>query len=75
MTESDRFSLLYSAAFGGAVRDIYCALLNGAALFPLMTMHHIISDDWSMQVIQQELSTLYRAFVRGNPENPSLTRS
>ena len=33
----------------------------------LMTMHHIISDDWSMQVIQQELSTLYRAFVRGNP--------
>ncbi|MGK7875830.1 MAG: amino acid adenylation domain-containing protein, partial [Xenococcaceae cyanobacterium] len=35
MTEEDRFSLLYSAAFGGAVRDIYCALLNGAALLPL----------------------------------------
>ncbi|MBC6417957.1 MAG: amino acid adenylation domain-containing protein, partial [Prochloron sp. SP5CPC1] len=31
----DRFSLLYSAAFGGAVRDIYCALLNGATLLPL----------------------------------------
>ena len=35
MTEQDRFSLLYSAAFAGAVRDIYCALLNGAALLPL----------------------------------------
>ncbi len=35
MTEQDRFSLLYSGAFGGAVRDIYCALLNGAALLPL----------------------------------------
>ena len=29
-----RFAILYSPGFGGAVRDIYCALLNGAALFP-----------------------------------------
>lgn len=35
ITKSDRFSLLYSVGFTGAVRDIYCSLLNGAALFPL----------------------------------------
>ena len=28
----DRLALLYSPSFAGAVRDIYCALLNGAAL-------------------------------------------
>jgi len=29
---ADRMALLYSPSFAGAVRDIYCALLNGAAL-------------------------------------------
>ncbi|HLG64756.1 MAG TPA: condensation domain-containing protein, partial [Ktedonosporobacter sp.] len=32
----------------------------------LMTMHHIISDGWSMGIIWQELSTLYEAFSSGN---------
>jgi acyl-coenzyme A synthetase/AMP-(fatty) acid ligase len=32
IASSDRFALLYSASFAGAVRDIYCALLNGAAV-------------------------------------------
>ena len=30
----------------------------------LMTMHHIVSDGWSMGVLMKELSTLYGAFVR-----------
>ena len=29
----DRLALLYSPSFAGAVRDIYCTLLNGATLF------------------------------------------
>jgi amino acid adenylation domain-containing protein len=31
-TSADRLALLYSPSFAGAVRDIHCALLNGAAL-------------------------------------------
>ncbi|HKR97268.1 MAG TPA: condensation domain-containing protein, partial [Candidatus Angelobacter sp.] len=40
----------------------------------LITMHHIVSDGWSMGVLFNELSTLYAAFVRGErdplPELP-----
>ncbi|WP_160715183.1 non-ribosomal peptide synthetase [Chitinophaga solisilvae] len=31
------------------------------------TMHHIISDGWSMEVLVRELMTLYNAFVAGVP--------
>src|SRR5205085_12032297 len=33
----------------------------------LLTMHHIISDGWSMQVLFQELSALYAAAEAGQP--------
>lgn len=33
----------------------------------LVTMHHIITDDWSMQVFLRELSVLYTAFLQGHP--------
>ncbi|HEX9939022.1 MAG TPA: amino acid adenylation domain-containing protein, partial [Longimicrobium sp.] len=35
----------------------------------LLTMHHIVSDGWSMEVLTRELGTLYDAFRRGE-ENP-----
>ncbi|HEX2190338.1 MAG TPA: condensation domain-containing protein, partial [Longimicrobiaceae bacterium] len=35
-----------------------------AALF---TMHHVVSDGWSMGVLVRELSALYHAFSRGEP--------
>ena len=31
----------------------------------LMTMHHIVSDGWSMGILTRELSELYRAFSQG----------
>ena len=34
----------------------------------LITMHHIISDGWSVGVLLNELSVLYRAFVRGEAD-------
>ncbi|HET7461831.1 MAG TPA: amino acid adenylation domain-containing protein, partial [Longimicrobium sp.] len=34
----------------------------------LLTMHHIVSDDWSMGVLTRELSALYAAFRRGEPD-------
>jgi pristinamycin I synthase-3/4 len=38
----------------------------------LRTFHHIVSDDWSEGVFNQELATLYEAFRdgRGNPLEP-----
>ncbi|WP_331876217.1 amino acid adenylation domain-containing protein, partial [Longimicrobium sp.] len=38
----------------------------------LMTMHHIVSDGWSMEVLTREMGTLYEAFRRGesNPLAP-----
>src|SRR5437773_799134 len=33
----------------------------------LLTMHHIISDAWSMEIFFYELKTLYAAYVSGQP--------
>jgi amino acid adenylation domain-containing protein len=33
----------------------------------LLTLHHIVSDGWSMQVLLREVAALYRAGVRGRP--------
>ncbi len=33
----------------------------------LVTMHHIISDGWSIGVLVKEITTLYAAFLRGMP--------
>ncbi|HYH82898.1 MAG TPA: condensation domain-containing protein, partial [Longimicrobium sp.] len=34
----------------------------------LLTMHHVVSDAWSMGVFTRELSTLYTAFRQGRPD-------
>ena len=34
----------------------------------LLTMHHIVSDGWSLGVLFKELSVLYGAFVRGEAD-------
>ena len=80
MTASDRFSLLYSAAFGGAVRDIYCALLNGAALFPLdvkqIGLHQL--GGWLREneiTVMFAVATLFRHFaatLQGKDNFPAL---
>src|SRR6185295_10635150 len=33
----------------------------------LLTMHHIVSDGWSIGVLVRELGALYGAFVAGRP--------
>ena len=40
----------------------------------LLTMHHIVSDGWSMGIVFQELSAFYEAFTRGKlPGLPELS--
>jgi amino acid adenylation domain-containing protein len=34
----------------------------------LLTMHHIVSDEWSMGVLNHELGALYTALARGEPD-------
>ena len=33
----------------------------------LLTMHHIIADEWSMEILHDETNRLYRAFSQGRP--------
>jgi amino acid adenylation domain-containing protein len=33
----------------------------------LLTMHHIVSDDWSLGLLMREASVLYEAFLAGRP--------
>lgn len=33
----------------------------------LLTLHHIVADDWSMRILHEELTTLYNAFAAGLP--------
>jgi amino acid adenylation domain-containing protein len=41
--------------------------LAGEEHILLLTMHHIISDGWSMGVLVKEVATLYAAFATGKP--------
>ncbi|MFP5271127.1 amino acid adenylation domain-containing protein [Coleofasciculus sp.] len=43
--------------------------LNPQSHILLLTLHHIISDGWSMGILIRELSSLYQAFCTGKP-NP-----
>ena len=43
--------------------------INAQSHVLLMTMHHIISDGWSIEIFMRELSLLYQAYNQGKP-NP-----
>ena len=46
-----------------------CLLLRlaGEEHFVALTMHHIVSDGWSMGVLVREVIALYQAFLEGKP--------
>ncbi|MGY2990309.1 amino acid adenylation domain-containing protein [Bradyrhizobium sp. USDA 4508] len=48
--------------------------LNSTQSFLMLVMHHIVSDGWSMSVLNRELTTIYMAFLRRSPSPlPELT--
>ncbi|WP_227009314.1 condensation domain-containing protein, partial [Pseudoalteromonas ulvae] len=47
---------------------LQCDAANGAGVL-LLTIHHIASDGWSMNVLVNEFSTLYESLVAGQQES------
>jgi amino acid adenylation domain-containing protein len=69
MSPRDRLALLYSPSFAGAVRDIYCALLNGAALviFDVKREGMLGLAEWlrrSQITVIFAVATMFRHFCR-----------
>ncbi|MBN4002013.1 non-ribosomal peptide synthetase [Nostoc sp. LPT] len=65
---NDRLALLYSPNFAGAVRDIFCSLLNGATLLPYDVKQEglIGLSNWLNQqeiTIFFAVATMFRHFV------------
>lgn len=77
LPESERMAQVWQLATAEAQRpfDLAQAPLLRATLLRLgqedhvllLTMHHIVSDGWSMGIFFWELSTLYEAFSAGRP--------
>lgn len=54
---------------GGPMLRVMLLRLAGEHHVLLFTMHHIVSDGWSLAVLINELTTLYDAYLNGN-ESP-----
>jgi len=57
----------------GPLLRVKLLLLGNEEFALLVTMHHIVSDGWSMSVLVRELTSLYRAHIEGKqPPLPPL---
>jgi amino acid adenylation domain-containing protein/non-ribosomal peptide synthase protein (TIGR01720 family) len=59
----------FNLALGPLIR-VKLLLLSEKEYALLLTLHHIISDGWSMNIIFRELTHIYDAYISGN--NPAL---
>ncbi|MCC8422800.1 non-ribosomal peptide synthetase, partial [Photorhabdus thracensis] len=57
----------FDLACGPLIRSSLVQLANDDHVF-LLTQHHIVFDGWSVSVLMHELSTLYTAFLTGQPD-------
>jgi acyl-CoA synthetase (AMP-forming)/AMP-acid ligase II/acyl carrier protein len=64
---AEEFTTAFSLEKGPLFRTCIIRLEEEKYLF-LFTMHHIISDGWSLKVIFNELALLYNSLVIGVPE-------
>ncbi len=53
----------------GPVLRAVTVRLNEATHYFLLSMHHIVSDGWSMQILMRELLTIYQAYSSGQAPN------
>jgi amino acid adenylation domain-containing protein len=64
---ADEAKAPFDVANGPLIRGLL--VRDGEASYTLaITMHHIVSDGWSMGVFLNELSALYDAFAHGRPD-------
>ncbi|HBE18544.1 MAG TPA: non-ribosomal peptide synthetase [Cyanobacteria bacterium UBA11149] len=56
----------FNLAIGPLVRAKVLRLASDDHIL-LLTLHHIISDGWSLGILRQELAALYEAFSSGKP--------
>ncbi|HJU05659.1 MAG TPA: amino acid adenylation domain-containing protein [Nitrospiraceae bacterium] len=57
---------LFDLSTGPLLRGTLVRMQEAAYVF-LLTMHHIVSDGWSMDVLAREIAVLYDAFADGRP--------
>jgi amino acid adenylation domain-containing protein len=63
---TEESQLPFDLSKGPLVRTLLIRMGESNYIF-VLTMHHIISDGWSMSVFWNELSTLWDAFANGEP--------
>jgi amino acid adenylation domain-containing protein len=64
----EEFTAPFSLENGPLIRGCLIRLAEEDCVL-LITMHHIVSDGWSLSVFMRELSTLYRAYVYSGGAN------
>ncbi|WP_230598118.1 condensation domain-containing protein, partial [Xanthomonas albilineans] len=57
----------FALEHGPLIRGVLVRLADEESVL-FVTMHHIVSDGWSMGILINELSVLYRAFARGEAD-------
>ncbi|HVG43523.1 MAG TPA: amino acid adenylation domain-containing protein, partial [Longimicrobium sp.] len=65
--EADEASAPFDLARGPLIRGRLVRMAAHDHVL-LLTMHHIVSDGWSMGVLHRELGALYAAFARGQAD-------
>lgn len=59
ITSADRLSLVQSSGFSGAVSNVFCALLNGASVYPFDLRHH--GDKELAEWVNREQLTIFHS--------------
>ncbi|MEA2562151.1 MAG: hypothetical protein QOH06_3655 [Acidobacteriota bacterium] len=59
-------SLPFDLPGGPVIRALHLRLAEQEHVI-LLTLHHIVADGWSTEILTRELATLYAAFSRGEP--------
>lgn len=73
----DRMSLIQSPAFSGSVSSLFCALLNGACIFPIDLRRESMGSlaTWLREqavTIYHSVPTIFRGIAVGSQEFPSI---
>ncbi len=78
ITESDQLTLLQSASFSGSVSSLFCALLNGATVYPYDIRRQGMGSPLATWLSKEEITVyhsvpaIFRSFLYGDVRFPSI---